>query len=135
MLTPNPTMFNGLIASQPWALNSWPPVFWQANLRRRPRFIHLSTQVTSAGRGYSPCCGSTIWGDFSKGGEAGLAWDWVELAEGVVAMADPMSLTTNLQLVTADGRVLPSVAATLHFNQFVRRLPWQDEVTRLLRTA
>ena len=71
----------------------------------------------------------------ASSGEAGLAWDWVEVAEGVVAMADPMSLTTNLQLVTSDGQVLPAIAATLHFNQFVRRLPWQDEVTRLLRTA
>lgn len=135
MLTPNPTTFNGLIASRPWALNSWPPVFWQANLKRRPHFVHLSTRVTSTRGGYEPCSGSTVWGGFSKGGEAGLAWDWVEVAEGVVAMADPMSLTTNLQLVTSDGQVLPSIAAALHFNQFVRRLPWQDEVTRLLRTA
>jgi hypothetical protein len=50
-------------------------------------------------------------------------------------MADPMALTTNLQLVTPDGEVLPAIAAALHFNQFVRRLPWQEEVTRLLRTA
>ena len=50
-------------------------------------------------------------------------------------MADPMSLSTNLQLVTDDGRVLTASAAALHFNQFVRRLPWQNEVTRLLRAA
>jgi hypothetical protein len=135
MLTPNPTTFNASIASRPLALYSWPPVFWQANLKRRPRFIHLSTRVTSTGDGCVPCSGSTVWGGFSKGGEAGLAWDWIEVAEGIVAMVDPMSLITNLQLVTADGRVLPSTAAALHFNQFVRRLPWQEEVRRLLRTA
>ena len=135
MLTPNPTTFTASIASRPWALYSWPPVFWQANLRRRPRFVHLSTRVTSSRDRFEPCSGSTIWGGFSKGEEAGLAWDWIEVAEGVVAMADPMSLITNLQLVTADGRVLPATTAALHFNQFVRRLPWQDEVRRLLRTA
>lgn len=135
MLTPNPTTFNGPIASRSWALNSWPPVFWQANVKRRPHFVHLSTWVTSSRRGYEPCSGNTVWGGFSNGGEARLAWDWVEIAEGVVAMADPMSLTTNLQLVTSDGQVLPATAAALHFNQFVRRLPWQDEVSRLLRTA
>ena len=134
MLTPNPTTFNASIASRPWTLYSWPPVFWQANLRRRPRFVHLSTRVTNAGRGYEPCSGSTIWG-ISKGEEAGLAWDWVEVAEGVVAMADPMAVITNLQLVTPDGQVLASTAAALHFNQFVRRLPWQEEVRRLLRAA
>jgi len=135
MLTPNPTTFNASIASRPWALYSLPPVFWQANLRRRPRFVHLSTRVTNARCGYEPCAGSTIWGGFSKAGEAGLAWDWIEVAEGVVAMVDPMSLITNLQLVTADGRVLPAAAAALHFNQFVRRLPWQEEVRRLLQAA
>jgi hypothetical protein len=50
-------------------------------------------------------------------------------------MVDPMALITNLQLVTADGQVLPATAAALHFNQFVRRLPWQEEVRRLLKAA
>lgn len=79
--------------------------------------------------------GSTIWGGLSKDGEAGLAWDWIEVADGVVAMVDPMSLITNLKLVTPDGRVLPATTAALHFNQFVRRLPWQEEVRRLLQAA
>jgi hypothetical protein len=134
MLTPNPTTFNASIASRPWALYSWPPVFWQANLKRRPRFVHLFTRVTSSGAGAEPCSGSTIWG-LSKGAEAGLAWEWIEVADGVVAMVDPMSVITNLQLVTADGHFLPETTAALHFNQFVRRLPWQEEVQRLLRTA
>jgi hypothetical protein len=76
-----------------------------------------------------------VWGGFSDDGDAGLAWDWVEIAQGVIAMSDPMSLITNLQLVTADGEVLPAMTAALHFNQFVRRLPWQQEVQRLLKTA
>lgn len=135
MLTPNPTTFNVPIAARPWAQNSWPPVFWQANVKRRPRFVHLSTTVASSRHEYGPCSGSTVWRGASSGSEARLAWDWVEVAEGVVAMVDPMSLTTNLRLVMPDGQVLPAVAAALHFNQFVRRLPWQEEVTRLLRTA
>jgi len=135
MLTPNPTTFDALKAPRGAALNFWPPVFWQANLKRGPHFVHLSTRVTSSRRGYERCSGSTVWGGFSKGAEARLAWDWVEVAEGVVAMADPMALSTNLRLITADGHVLPAISAALHFNQFVRRLPWQEEVQRLLRTA
>ncbi|MEP6503070.1 MAG: hypothetical protein ABJD97_07065, partial [Betaproteobacteria bacterium] len=133
--TPNPAMFKAPTMPPPWALYSWPPVFWQANLRRRPHFVHLSTRVTNAGRQRMPCSGTTVWGGFSDDGDAGLAWDWVEIAQGVIAMSDPMSLVTNLQLVTADGDVLPAMAAALHFNQFVRRLPWQQEVQRLLKTA
>jgi hypothetical protein len=71
----------------------------------------------------------------SGSGDAGLAWDWVEVTRGVVAMVDPMCVVTNMQLLNRDGEVLPAAEAALHFNQFVRRLPWQDEVRRLLKTA
>jgi hypothetical protein len=45
-----------------------------------------------------------------------------------------MCVSTNMQLVNIHGDVLPASEAALHFNQFVRRLPWQDEVRRLLKT-
>jgi hypothetical protein len=44
-----------------------------------------------------------------------------------------MRVITNMQLVSVDGRPLPAIDAALHINQFVRRLPWQDEVRRLLQ--
>jgi len=50
-------------------------------------------------------------------------------------MKDPMALATNLQLVSESGELLQPTAAALHFNQFVRRLPWQDEVRRMLKVA
>lgn len=49
-------------------------------------------------------------------------------------MVDPMRVATNMQLISVDGRPLTAVDAALHINQFVRRLPWQDEVRRLLQT-
>jgi len=45
-----------------------------------------------------------------------------------------MRVSTNLRLVNIHGDVLAASEAALHFNQFVRRLPWQDEVRRLLQT-
>ena len=119
----------------PLAPYSWPPIFWQANLRRQPKFVHLSTRVTQRGNAHRPCCGSTLWGRVSDDGHAGLAWDWVEICAGVVAMRDPMAVATNLQLVSESGELLQPTAAVLHFNQFVRRLPWQDEVRRMLQVA
>ena len=62
-----------------------------------------------------------------------MAWDWVEVARGVVAMVDPMHVVTNMKLIDDKGGVLPAVEAALHINQFVRRLPWQEEVNRLLK--
>jgi len=38
-----------------------------------------------------------------------------------------------MQIVNAHGDVLTPSEAALHFNQFVRRLPWQEEVQRLLQ--
>jgi hypothetical protein len=63
-----------------------------------------------------------------------MAWDWVEIGRGIVAMVDPMQVITNVRLVNLEGRVLAATEAALHLNQFVRRLPWQEEVRRLLAT-
>lgn len=96
-------------------------------------FTHLATRVTCARTESEPCTGHTIWRGLSGEGPTGLAWDWIEIASGVVAMVDPMRVLTNLQLVNTDGHLLAAPEAALHFNQFVHRLPWQDEVRRLLR--
>lgn len=119
----------------PTFLNSWPPVFWRASSSRKPRFRHLATRVTNSVGSSGQCSGHTVWGRFCGDGDAGLAWDWVEVGKGVIAMVDPMRVVTNLRLVSVDGQLLTASDAALHFNQFVRRLPWQDEVCRLLRTA
>jgi hypothetical protein len=137
MLTMNPPHFRPIVPLPPTpnlALYSWPTVFWRTNSKRRPTFKHLATRVTNARSRCEPCSGHTIWRDPCSDGDAGLAWDWIEVATGVVAMVDPMSVTTNMQLVNVNGDVLAASEAALHFNQFVRRLPWQDEVCRLLRT-
>lgn len=132
-VSPKASTIKAPVISPPWALYSWPTVFLRANARRRPRFMHLATRVTSVGDELAPSSGHTVWGRFSGEGDAGIAWDWVEIGYGVVAMVDPMRVVTNLQLLALDGKVLPASEAALHFNQFVRRLPWQDEVRRLLK--
>jgi len=61
--------------------------------------------------------------------------DWVEVQDGVVALADPFGLVTNLQLTDAEGHPLPSMQATIHLNEIVHTLPWQSEVQRALHRA
>ena len=39
-----------------------------------------------------PCSGQTVWGSPSSDQAAGVAWDWIEVREGVVAMADRFRL-------------------------------------------
>jgi hypothetical protein len=77
--------------------------------------------------------GQTVWAAHAEEGEAGMAWDWVELAHGVVALADPLSVVTNVRLVNADGEVLTALQSARFINEMVRALPWQQEVERALR--
>jgi hypothetical protein len=93
---------------------------------------HLGTRVTNPGDQLSRTSGQTIWAAPAPGGQAGMAWDWIQLACGIVAMADPLSVVTNLRLVDSDGDTLPSLESLRHLNEVVRRLPWQDEVERVL---
>ena len=115
-----------------WIVCAWPPLLRQAESAPELHFVHLGTRVFSAGEADPPCSGQTVWGGPSTEQAAGVAWDWIEVQRGVVAMADPMALVTNLQLTDADGEVLPSLQAVLHLNEIVHTLPWQSEVQRAL---
>lgn len=76
--------------------------------------------------------GQTLWAGPADDGQAGLAWDWVQVAQGVLALADPLSVISNLRLVGARGEVLTTLQAACFLNRIVHSLPWQDEVTRAL---
>lgn len=76
-----------------------------------------------------------MWAAHDDDGEAGMAWDWVQIAHGVVAMSDPMSLVTNLRLVGDQGEVLTTHESARYLNEFVRLLPWQREVQVALRAG
>ncbi len=95
-------------------------------------FHHLGTRVACDDS--TPGCpaGQTVWAASGVGGEAGMAWDWIQIASGVVAIADPMSVVTNVRFVGAGGEVLTAQQAALFLNELVRALPWQQEVQRAL---
>lgn len=79
--------------------------------------------------------GQTVWGGNAIDGEAGVAWDWVQISRGVVAMADPMSVVSNLRLIGEHGEVLTALESVCYLNELVRQLPWQSEVDRALRAG
>ncbi|NDY92708.1 hypothetical protein [Ideonella livida] len=117
----------------PWSIYAWPAVFCQADSRQAHRFVHLGTRVVHAGDADRAPFGQTLWGDRTPDSETGLAWDWVQVCSGVVAMADPLSVVTNMRLLSARGRVLTAREAALHLNRLVHQLPWQDEVQLALQ--
>lgn len=118
----------------PWTLRAWPPLLWQVSELGPAEFHHLSTHVMPGGAGRSRVAGQTIWAGTLDGAEAGVAWDWVQIADGIVAMADPLSVVTNLRIVGREGEVLTAIEAACFLNNIVHALPWQDEVGRALAT-
>lgn len=123
---------SALEACHPWTLRAWPTLLWQVNKQIPLPMRHLRTQITSPGDLTFRSMGQTFWAWHSDDGEVGMAWDWVQLGPGVLAMADPMAVVTNLRLVGNEGTVLSPWEAAPHFNHIVHSLPWQREVERLL---
>ncbi|MGE5115016.1 MAG: DUF4902 domain-containing protein [Betaproteobacteria bacterium] len=121
-----------------WHVASWPPLLWQARAAAELRLVHLATQVLRRDDDDDDdarCSGHTVWATRASGGPAGMAWDWVRMPQGAVALADPLALLTNLWLLDGSGQVLSPLQAAPHLNGVVHRLPWQDEVQRALDGA
>ena len=115
-----------------WIVYAWAPILWQASSADSRRFAHLGTRVLTFGDETNPCTGQTLWGDPSVNQPYGIAWDWVEIQDGVVAMADPFGMVTNLRLLDAHGALFDDRQITVQLYQLVHTLPWQIEVQRVL---
>jgi hypothetical protein len=115
-----------------WIVCAWPTLLWQASRAPQLHLTHLGTRVLTVGDGDCLCCGQTLWGDSSETQSAGVAWDWVQIQRGVVAMADPLALVTNLKLLDDEGEALNNVETAVQLHQLVYSLPWQSEVRRAL---
>lgn len=122
-------------ACPPWTVRAWPPLLWQVDKLQPLRLQHLGTRVTNPGDQISRTSGQTIWAAAADDGQAGMAWDWIQLSAGVVAMADPLSVITNVHLVGADGDSLGPLESLRRLNEVVHALPWQGEVERVLGVA
>jgi hypothetical protein len=105
---------------------------WQVGKQIPLRLQHLGTQITNPGDAMFRTVGQTLWAWHGDEGDVGMAWDWIQLTRGVVAMADPMAVVTNLRLIGDEGEVLSAFESARHFNWIVHGLPWQHEVERAL---
>ena len=115
-----------------WMVCAWPTLLWQASSAPQLQLAHLGTRVLTFGDEEYPCSGQTLWGDASQDRSAGVAWDWVQIQKGVVAMADPLGLVTNIRLLDADGSELTDLEMAVKLNQLVHELPWQSVVKHTL---
>lgn len=115
-----------------WTLRAWPPVYRAVGQPLPRHFEHHGTHVFPPDAHTRARAGQTMWVWACADGRIGVAWDWVQLSHGVVAMLDPMAVLTNLKLLGDDGEVLTSWQAARHLNAIVFALPWQHEVRRAL---
>ena len=122
---------------QSWMIKSWPIIDWfpPSSEDEWPSFLHMSTQLRQECRGSEPCVGSTVWVGSIDGVYAGLAWEWVELRPGVLMLADPNSIITNVQVVGVSRQPMDALDATVSLNAILHRLSWQDIVGQVLASA
>jgi hypothetical protein len=122
-----------------WTVRGWPSLLCQPHGAMDVQFAHAGTQIYTGGDNSSPKQGQTVWAGVWTAGEGqaehyvGVAWDWVQVSEDAVAMADPMCVITNLRLLGDGGEVLTAWEAARHLSELVYTLRWQEEVQRTVR--
>lgn len=122
---------------QSWMIKSWPIINWFPSTKddEWPTFVHMSTQLGQERQGSRPCVGSTVWVSSINGVYAGLAWEWVEFRPGVLMLADPNSIITNLRVADAVGHECAALTASVCLNRILHRLAWQDSVKEIVAAA
>lgn len=123
----------------PWMVRSWPALLWQSGTELPGPFQHQFSAETTPiqveeGDAVRLRCGQTIWAAPAEGCRvrAALAWDWVMLRPGVLALADPIGLVTNLRLQDAAGQELPADESLRRLNRLLHAIDWQACVLRAL---
>jgi hypothetical protein len=120
---------------QSWMIKSWPTVQWYLPLEadRFPAFKHLCTQVRESTLPGGKRQGETVWMGVLDGEPAGLAWEWAEERPGVVLLADPNSILSNIRFVGHHQAVQSPLAVVVALNRIAHQLPWQEAVCRALQ--
>lgn len=77
--------------------------------------------------------GEVLWAADVEGLRLGLAWEWGEVCQGVVALVDPLTILSNARLVSDDGAPVGTDDLWLHLNGVVNALRWQPAVRRSAR--
>ena len=120
-------------------IKSWPTVQWYLPLEadRFPAFRHLGTQVRESTLPGGKRQGETVWMGMLDGEPAGLAWEWAEERPGVVLLADPNSILSNIRFVSPTDGNQPTaqspLAVVVALNRIAHQLPWQEAVCRVLQ--
>lgn len=64
---------------------------------------------------------------------AWVAWPWAGIADGLVVLADPLDIASNLILIRSAGVPVRRVERTAALVRLVTRLPWQAAALAAIR--
>lgn len=120
-----------------WHLLRWRPV--KATVSEFSKAIPQMTQIGAFPMPEEPFSdmrtGHVVWGVEIAGECLGVAWEWGEVCPGVVALADPLHIVSNVDLRDDDGDPVDESARMLRLNVAVRALDWQSRVCQAVEPA
>lgn len=70
--------------------------------------------------------GQVLWIAEMQSGTIGIAWDWREIQDNVIVLADPMGIVGNVEFVDREGTRAPDGDRRILLNRAVFSLDWQD---------
>lgn len=114
-----------------WSTLALPPVDWPASRQPPTRFRHLHTSVEEADLPRAREVGYTTWQSIEVGPLVRLGWDWALIDDGVVVLADPLGINSNLSVNGHEAGPLPG-GLVAQLNAIVHGLPWQQAILQAL---
>ena len=78
--------------------------------------------------------GETTWAMTSTLGTMTILFEWAEVTRGVLALANPMGIVSNVRLMTDEGDLLTRSQTLLELNFTVHELDWQVVVASKLES-
>jgi hypothetical protein len=98
---------------------------------RRTQWQLLPTAMTA--ESYTPIgTGVATWEMLLPKKRAWLDWDWVVLSGGVITLANPSDIRSNVALLDSLNRLLTLHDSAAMLAAIVQSLPWRDQVENLL---
>lgn len=112
-----------------WSIATWDEVdtsveTWEESLGQ---FRHVETSVDPVPDKDGFHHGQTLWACGMGEPQAvplGIAWDWREIRHGIVIIADPMGVVSNVRLRRGDNPI-DEGERLLCLNNAIFSLPWQ----------
>jgi Domain of unknown function (DUF4902) len=115
-----------------WSTLALPQVEWPTCHVPPTRFRHLHTTVDEPELPRAREVGYTTWQSIEAGPMVRLGWDWALIDDGIVVLADPLGINSNLCFLQEQEPLHASRVAA-HLNAIVHALPWQATILKALR--